>query len=85
MRDAESLPAGREIDSEELGLLSRKADLVLTKSKDKEKENEKYVLWEDNDSKDAYETIDEDWEFGKMGRLSKRAMGMAADMIANLH
>lgn len=85
MRDAESLPAGREIDSGELGFLSRKADLILTKSKDKEKENEKYVLWEDNDSKDVYETIDEDWEFGKMGRLSKRAIGMAADMIANLY
>lgn len=85
MRDAESLPAGREINSDERRLLEEKADFVLTKNGDKEKKNGKYVLWEDNDSKDAYEMIDVDWEFGRMGRLSKRAIGMAADMIANLH
>ena len=57
---------------------------MLTKQKIKGNGNQKIVNWEDNDSQEAYYIVKERWELGREHRLSKRAMGMAADLLDNL-
>ncbi len=82
-RDAEAA-GSREMDRKELECLYNRADLVLTKQKIKGNGNQKIVNWEDNDSQEAYYIVKERWELGREHRLSKRAMGMAADLLDNL-
>ena len=82
-RDAETA-GSLEMDRKELNCLYDRADLVLTKQKIKGNGNQKIVNWEDNDSREAYYIVEERWELGKENRLSKRAIGMAADLLDNL-
>lgn len=82
-RDAETM-ASQKMDKDELMHLYDRADLVLTKAKIKGNENQKIVNWEDNDCQEAYYIVEERWELGREHRLSKRAIGMAADLLDNL-
>lgn len=82
-RDAET-EASRNMDKNEWKYLYEKANLILTKQEIKGNEKQKIVNWEDNDSLEIYSIVKERWELGREHRLSKRAIGMAADLLDSL-
>ena len=80
-RDSEFIPAEKELDKKEIDSLYSKADIILTKDKEFRSSTGKVVLWNDSDVQETWKLCDERCGLGTNHRLSKRAIGMVADLI----
>lgn len=82
IRDIETTNA-INISSDVIKQLYDKADIVLTKDRDKA-DMPKAAFWEDDGCKDEYWTSEGMWELGYEHRLSERVMDMAAALVDEL-
>ena len=79
-RDAETFYATEKMDKKELDNLYRKADIVLTKDNYIKSNFHNAIFWKDNDI-DKWRLTEERLGLERVGRLTKRGIGMTAALI----